>query len=214
VRPGEAALTGRPFASALASFAEEWVGGDIRGLHALATTLYGYLPQITGVTTALDREVSRLTGGDHGWRGPAASAFTAAWRRDAVAAQTLAVAIAQTAAVVDGLAVKLATIEKALEEQAYTAARYGVTIGTDGRPPPLPGGPPASAAAASEQYWARAYRQAYGQAMADARGARQQAASTLRQLYALIEGAEGTVPSVPPGIITGSLPAPRCRAGP
>jgi len=25
-------MTGRQFASALASFAEEWVGGDIRGL--------------------------------------------------------------------------------------------------------------------------------------------------------------------------------------
>jgi uncharacterized protein YukE len=206
-------MTGRPFASALASFAEEWVGGDIRGLHALATTLYGYLPQITGVITALTQETSRLTGGEHGWRGPAASAFTAAWRRDAVTVETLAVAIAQTAAVIDGLAVKLATIEKALEEQAYTAARYGVTIGTDGRRGTAAGGP-ASAAAASEHYWARAYRQAYGQAMTDARQARQQAASMLRDMYAAIEGVEGTVPSFPPGIITGSLPAPRCRARP
>ncbi len=192
-------MTGGQFASALASFTEEWVGGDIRGLHALATTLYGYLPQITGVTTALNQEVSQLAGGDHGWRGPAASAFTAAWRQDAVAADTLAVAIAQTAAVVDGLAVRLATIQKALEEQAYAAARYGVMIGTDGRPPPVPGGPPASAAAASERHWARAYRQAHEQAMADARQARQQAASTLRNLSR---------------VITGSLPAPGCRARP
>ena len=192
-------MTGRQFASALASFAEEWVGGDIRGLHALATTLYGYLPQITGVIAALNQEVSQLTGGDHGWRGPGASAFTAAWHRDTAAADTLAVAIAQTAAVVDGLAVRLATIEKALEEQAYTAARYGVAIGTDGRPPPVPGGPPADAAAASERRWALAYRQAYERAMADARQARQQAAITLRSLYR---------------VITGSLPAPRWRAWP
>ena len=202
-------MTGRASASALASCAEEWVGGDIRGLHALATTLYGYLPRIAGVITALNQEVSQLTG-DHGWRGPAASAFTAAWHRDAVAADTLAVAIAQTAAVVDGLAVRLATIEKALEEQAYTAARYGVTIGTDGRPPPAPVRPPAGAAAASERHWARAYRQAYEQALADARQARQQAAITLRSLYAAIEtaeGAEGAVPSSPPGLLP--VPYPR-----
>jgi len=181
-------VTAEPFASALASFAEEWVGGDIRGLHALATTLYGYLPEMTGITAALDREVSGLAAG-HGWQGPAASAFTAAWRRDAVAVDALAVAIARTAAVVDALAVRLATIEKALEEEAHTAARYGVAIGTDGRPPPEPGGPPASSAQASERHWARAYRQAYQRAMTDARQARQQAASMLRDLHATIEGA-------------------------
>jgi hypothetical protein len=228
VRRGEAIMTGRTFASALASFAEEWVGGDIRALHALATTLYGYLPRIAGVTTALNQEVAQLTGGDHGWRGPAASAFTAAWRRDAAAADTLAVAIAQTAAVVDGLAVRLATIEKALEEQAYTAARYGVTIGAGGRPPPVPGGPPAGAAAASERHWARAYRQAYEQALADARQARQQAAITLRSLYAAIEtaegvagidgvegieGVEGTVPSFPPGLLPVPYPRPDVEPG-
>lgn len=181
-------MTAEPFASVLASYTEEWVGGDIRGLHALATTLYGYLPEMTGITAALDREVSDLTGG-HGWRGPAASAFTTAWRRDAVAVDALAVAIARTAAVIDGLAVRLATIEKALEEEAHTAARYGVAIGTDGRPPPEPAGPPASSAQASERHWARAYRQAYRRAMTDARQARRQAASTLRDLYASIEAA-------------------------
>jgi uncharacterized protein YukE len=176
-------MTAEPSAP-LPTFAAEWVGGDIRGLHALATTMYEYLPEIAGVTTVLDQEVSQLTGGEPGWHGPAADAFTAAWRRDADSAKALAAVIGQAARVIGGLAVELAVIEKALEEEAHTAARYGVRIGTDGRPPPLPyAGPPDSAAEASERHWARAYRQAYEQAMADARRARTQAAGRLRELY-------------------------------
>jgi len=191
VRLGEASMTAKGSASPLASFAAQWVGADIRGLHALAATLYGYLPEITGVTATLSQEVSQLS---QGWRGPAASAFSAAWSRDAAAAEALAVVIGQTADVLDDLAVRLATIEKTLEEQAYVAARYGVRIGADGRPPPVPGGPPGDAATASERhrverhrvdkYWARTYRQAYDRAIADARQARDQAAGRLRDLCA------------------------------
>jgi uncharacterized protein YukE len=179
-RPGEASMTAKESASPLASFASQWVGADIRGLHALAATLYGYRPEIAGVTTTLNQEVSQLTGGGQGWRGPAASAFSAAWRRDADAVEALALVIGQTADVVDDLAVELAMIEKTLEDDAYIAARYGVRIGADGRPPPVPG----DAATASEQHWARTYRQAYDRAIADAQQARDQAAGRLRDLYA------------------------------
>lgn len=177
-------MTTRGSASPLTSFAAQWIGADIRGLHALAATLYGYLPEITGVTTTLNQEVSQLTGSDQGWRGPAASAFSAAWRRDAAAVEALALVIGQTADVVDDLAVRLATIEKTLEDEAYVAARYGVRIGADGRPPPVPGGPPGDAATATERhcvnkYWARTYRQAYDRAIADAQQARDQAAGHL-----------------------------------
>jgi hypothetical protein len=122
---------------ALPSFAADWVGADIRRLHALAATLTG-----------------------------------------------------QTADVIADLAVKLATIEQALEEQAYVASRYGIMIGVDGMPPPEPG----AAAGASERHWARAYRQAHDQAMADARQARDRAAARLRELRAFV-------------VITASLPA-------
>ena len=43
-------MTAAGSASPLASFAAQWIGGDIHGLHSLAATLYGYLPEITGVT--------------------------------------------------------------------------------------------------------------------------------------------------------------------
>lgn len=101
--------------------------------------------------------------------------------------QQLAVVLARAAAIVDGLAAELAGIESALEEEAYTAARYGVKIGTDGRPPPVPRGPYASAAEASEQHWAIAYRRAYERAMADAEEARKRAAGQLAGLLATME---------------------------
>ena len=99
--------------------------------------------------------------------------------------EALAVVIGQTADVVDDLAVGLAMIEKTLEDEAHVAARYGVPIGVDGRPPPVPGDSPGDAATASEQHWARTYRQAYDRAIADAQQGRDQAGGRLRDLHAM-----------------------------
>jgi hypothetical protein len=200
----------QPFFS-LAPFAADWVGGDIGALRTLAATLYGFVPEITDITMALDEQVAQLTGGDQGWLGPAAAAFSVAWYRDSVTADALAVLIGRAASIVDALAVELAAIENALEEQAHAAARYGVKIGTDGRPPPVfadrpanslagpeagpeadplagpPADPAASAAAASERHWALSYRQEYEQARADAQQARQHAARKLMELCSKIE---------------------------
>jgi uncharacterized protein YukE len=180
---------------------EQPLGHDIHGLRALAITLCGYLPEITGVTTALNQELSQLADGDLGWRGPAAEAFAVAWRQDADAAGALAVVIGQTAGVVGELATELAAIHAALEQEAHDAAKYGVKVGTDMRPPPAPAGSPASAAEASERHWAQAYRRVYVQALADAQRARSQAAGRLRELRAaIVPGPEpaGT-PARPPG---------------
>ena len=98
--------------------------------------------------------------------------------------RVLAGVIAEITGVVDGLAADLARIGSALAEAAYTASRYGVNIGTDGRPPPVPGGPPASPAAASERHWALSYRRAWERAAADAQRARQRAVSQLTDLCA------------------------------
>ena len=42
--------------SALAPFAHDWIGGDIHGLSAYAGTLYGYVPRLSDVATALDTQ--------------------------------------------------------------------------------------------------------------------------------------------------------------
>ena len=115
------------------------------------------------------------------------AAFTAARQPDPITADALAAVIGQAASIIDDLSTELAAIQNALETKAHTASRYGVKIGTDRRPPPLPAGPPADASAASEQYWSLAYRQAFKQAMAKARQAEQHASSQLRDLYATIE---------------------------
>jgi len=53
-------MSGAKQASALASFAYDWVGGDIHGLSALAGTLYGYVPEIVEVAVVLDTSVGQL----------------------------------------------------------------------------------------------------------------------------------------------------------
>jgi hypothetical protein len=148
---------GQRSASSLATFAEDWVDGDIHGLQALASSLYDSAFQITDVMATLDRQVAQLA--------PAGSAFASSRHRDSATAVALAAVIVQTAAVIDGLEVELAAIEKALEEEAYVASRYGVEIGTDGQPPPVPSGPHADL---SERHWLVAYKLSHQRAMADA----------------------------------------------
>lgn len=120
--------------ASLPPFARDWVGGDIHGLSAYAETLYGYLPEIADVVTALNRKVSQIVG-DAGWQGSAASAFTKSWDRDATGATALGVVISSTGDVVNALALDLGRIENALEQAAAKATAAGVPIGADGRPP-------------------------------------------------------------------------------
>jgi len=168
-------------ASPLASPTVDWTGADIRGLQDLAATLHGCLPEITGVTRALNQEVARLTGGDQGWRGPVAPSFTAAWQRDTGALEALAQVIAWTADVVDDLAAELAAIEASLEETAH---------------------------AAGEQSRALTYRLAYDRAIAVARRASERAAVRLTDFHAVFtagpEPAPRQVVGGPPPLWTGS----------
>jgi uncharacterized protein YukE len=174
---------GRQQAATLAPFTEDWIGGNIRGLQALADTLYSYPPKMNDITETLDKQASHLTSGIEAWEGASADAFTSAWQRDSITAQALAVVVGESGSIIDALAVTLADIESALEEQAYASAKHGVPIGPDGQPAPVPEGPPANAAGAAYQQWALAYQQVHQQAMADADQARAQAAGQLMSLY-------------------------------
>lgn len=120
--------------SALAQFADDWIGGNIGGLSAYAGTLYRYVPEIDDVATALDKKVSQIVG-DAGWQGSAAAAFAKAWQRDAVGAEALALVISAAGDVVSQLAAGLSKIENALEKAAAEASAHGVQIGSDGQPP-------------------------------------------------------------------------------
>ncbi len=186
-------------ASPLATFAEDWIDGDIHGLQALASALYGHAFQITDVMSVLDRQVSRLA--------PAGSMFASTWRRDSVTAEALAAVVVQAAAIIDGLAVDLAAIENALEEEAYVASRYGVTIGTDGQPPPVPPEPDVDS---SGRHWLLAYKLAHERAMADVQQARQQAVRQLTRLYEQVMPSRRlAMSSAGAEILTSSLRGPR-----
>ena len=170
--------------SALAPFAHNWVGGNIHGLSAYAGTLYGYVPKLSDVATALDKKVSQIVG-DAGWKGSAAAAFSKAWQHDATGATALAVMISAAGDIVNTLAVNLASIESALEAAADTTTAHGVPIGASGQPPQE------CFADATKESWRVSYQSFWNQSMLLAATARSQAAAALAQLgTAATEGGE------------------------
>jgi len=116
---------------------------------------------------------------------------------DLATVDAVAVLMSQAAGILDGLAAELAAIQAGLDAQAHTAARYGVTIGTDGQPPPLPDRAAANDATASIRHWALAYRHAFELARAQARQARLSAARRLTDLCAAIDQQHVLAASVP-----------------
>jgi uncharacterized protein YukE len=162
--------------SALAPFAHDWVGGDIHGLSAYAGTLYGYVPEIDNVATALGKKVGQIVG-DARWQGSAAASFAKAWDRDSVAATALALTISAAGNVVNQLAVNLARIENALEKAAEQTAAHGVPVGADGQ------GPQVCYANAATESWRSSYEAFWNQCMLAAARARANAAGALQSLY-------------------------------
>jgi uncharacterized protein YukE len=181
--PASASLPTKALAP-LAPFAHDWVGGDIHGLAAFAGTLYGYLPGIEDVVTALDQKVSQIVG-DAGWQGAAASAFTANWEKISAEANALGLVIIQAGSIVDQLAVELSKIENALEQAADLAAAHGVQIGGNGQPPE------ACYASQTQEDWRLGYGSFYRRCLAAAQGARVQAAGALQKVYGAMVSARG-----------------------
>ena len=167
--------------SALAPFSDDWIGGDIHGLSAYAGTLYGYVPEINDVATALDGKVRQIVGAA-GWQGSAASAFTKAWDHDAQGASALATVTTSTGNIVDWLAVTLSKIESALEQAADQATGHGVPIGPGGQ------GPNACLANPTAEAWRAHYQGFYNQCMLDAVTARNKAAAALQGIGDAILG--------------------------
>jgi uncharacterized protein YukE len=166
-----------PAVSPLAPFSYDWVGGDIRGLQNIAETLYAYLPRVQDLVGTLSVSVNDLTSdGADGWQGTAASAFTAAWRRQAATAAALEDYVTGVAQAIDGLAVELSQLENALEDQAYEVSKHGVRIGTDGTIQGYSG--------VNGLEWSIAYEKVLEQAQGEATQAREAAA---RQLYSLYQ---------------------------
>jgi len=170
----------------LASFAHDWVGGDIHGLAAFASTLYRYVPAMEDVVTALNKRVSQ-TVTDASWQGSAAQAFTGNWEKVSAEVNSIGLVVIATGSIVDQLAANLANIENALENAAGQAAAHGVQVGADGQPPGVCYGN------ATQEDWRVSYGTFYQQCLAEANDARVQAAGALVQLAsAITSGRAGT----------------------
>jgi uncharacterized protein YukE len=159
----------------LASFAHNWVGGDIHGLAAFAGTLYGYVPGMEDVVAALGKKVGQIVT-DAGWQGPAAQAFTGNWEKVSAEVNAVGLVVIETGSIVDRLAADLSRIENALEHAAAQAAAHGVQVGADGQPPE------ACYANNTQEEWRVGYDSFYRQCRSAAENARVQAAGALLTL--------------------------------
>lgn len=159
----------------LASFAHNWVGGDIHGLAAFAGTLYGYVPEMEDVVTVLNKKVGQVVT-DAGWQGSAAQAFTGNWERVSAEVNAVGLVVIEAGSVVDQLAANLATIENALENAADKAAAHGVQVGPNGQPPDV------CYATKTQEDWRLGYDSFYRRCRAAAQNARDQAAGALLAL--------------------------------
>ena len=179
----------------LAPFSYDWVGGNIHGLAAFASTLYGYVPEMEDVITALNKKVGQIVG-DAGWEGSAASAFTANWQKVSAETNAIGLVVIQTGSIVDQLAVDLSKIENALEKAADQTAAHGVQIGSNGQPPQ------ACYSNQTQEEWAEGYASFYQQCIAAANDARVQAAGALQKVFTAItsgtpdKGGDGDAPDV------------------
>jgi uncharacterized protein YukE len=162
-------------------FSHEWIGGDIHGLSSFAGTMYGYVPKIADVVTALNGKVSQIVS-DAGWQGDAASAFTGNWEKVSAETNSVGLVIIDAGQIVDQLAVDLAKIENALEKAAATATSHGVAIGGSGQPPS------ACYADKTKEDWRQGYDVFYHQCMNDAEKARNLAAGSLQTLFGEMTG--------------------------
>jgi len=169
----------------LASFAYDWVGGDIHGLAALASTLYGYVPKFDDVVNALNKQVSRIAD-DANWEGKAASAFTQNWEQISAETNAVGLVIVNTGSIVDQLASNLSKIENALEQAADVVAGHGVHVGSDGQPPE------ACYTNQTTEQWAEAYASFYQECIQQANNARNQAAGSLQSMYSSITSSGGS----------------------
>ena len=180
-------------------FAHTWVGGDIHGLAAFAGALYGYVPGMEDVVTALNKQVSEIVG-DAGWQGAAATAFTGNWEKVSAEANAVGLVVIQAGSIVDQLAVELAKIENALERAADQAAAHGVEIGGNGQPPE------ACYASQTQEDWRLGYGSFYRRCLAAAQGARVQARAPAEAYGAMVSarGKPGSSSDLGPKIDEGS----------
>ncbi|MEU3533069.1 MULTISPECIES: WXG100 family type VII secretion target [Streptomyces] len=123
---------------------DSWVGGDIGGLHTMATTYKNAKEKLEGVVKPLSKAVDKLAS-DASWKGEAAEAFRSMWSEDAVTAAGFAELVHAAGEIIGTLADDLTTCETSLQNAEHVAARKGVATDPKGAPVPIMTANPPSA---------------------------------------------------------------------
>ncbi|MEW1648541.1 hypothetical protein [Streptomyces sp. NPDC091219] len=164
---------------------DSWVGGDIGGLHTMATTYKNAKDQLDDVVRPVTTAVESLVD-DAGWKGDAAEEFRAKWSEDALTAGAFASLVSEAGDILGTLADALSTCETALQNAEHVATGKGVPMGAKGVPRPMVTANPPSAADQKTISAMTEYDTVRRQVMHTAQHARLAAADKLRGLYAQV----------------------------
>ncbi|WP_405842955.1 WXG100 family type VII secretion target [Streptomyces sp. NBC_01518] len=170
---------------------DSWVGGDIGGLHTMATTYKNAKGQLDDVVRPVTNAVESLVD-DAGWKGDAAEEFRAKWSEDALTAGAFAGMVSDVGDILGTLADALSTCETALQNAEHVATGKGVSMGDKGVPLPLVTANPPGAADQKTISAMTEYDTVRKQVMHTAQHARLIAADKLRGLYAQVTASVST----------------------
>ena len=123
---------------------DSWVGGDIGGLHTMATTYKNAKDKLDGVVKVLSRAVDKLAD-DASWKGEAAKTFRGVWSEDEFTAGAFAELVSEVGGILGDLADALSTCETSLQNAEHVAAGKGVSTDSKGAPVPIMTANPPSA---------------------------------------------------------------------
>lgn len=164
---------------------DSWVGGDIGGLRAMATTYKNAKDKLDDVVRPVTSAVEGLVH-DAGWQGEAAEEFRAKWSEDALTAGAFATMVSDVGDILSTLADALSTCETALQNAEHVATAKGVAMGDKGVPLALVTANPPSAADQKTISAMTEYDTVRKQVMHTAQHARLVAADKLSGLYAQV----------------------------
>ncbi|WP_262063762.1 hypothetical protein [Streptomyces sp. STR69] len=164
---------------------DSWIGGDIGGLHTMATTYKNAKDQLDDVVRPVTGAVESLVD-DAGWKGDAAEEFRAKWSEDALTAGAFASLVFEAGDILGTLADALSTCETALQNAEHVATGKGVSMGDKGVPLPMVTANPPSAADQKAISAMTEYDTVRKEVAHTAQHARLVAADKLRGLYAQV----------------------------
>ncbi|MEV7159948.1 hypothetical protein AB0N77_36005 [Streptomyces misionensis] len=171
---------------------DSWVGGDIGGLHTMATTYKNAKDKLDGVVKVLSRAVDKLAD-DASWKGEAAKTFRGVWSEDEFTAGAFAELVSEVGGILGDLADALSTCETSLQNAEHVAAGKGVSTDSKGAPVPIMTANPPSADDQKAISAMNEYAKVRDGILHTAQHARLDAAQKLSDLYDKVTAKDGSV---------------------